>query len=210
MLSIADSGVATEIIFSVWVPIHCTELPSCMWYFEVDCLSSKYRSRQSYCLCYWICQWIWPIQVQLWLCSTYWLFRWTTTSHHYWICFLALLKNISFFGPLLLQLDGTLDDAKRQLQDEMLRRVDAENRLQTLKEDLEFQRNIHNEVCTLHLCNFYFYWTVLVLCPTILLYREYWFAYFPSLVWFVKSDRFVCRCASFCIPLFYFNSVKSY
>lgn len=45
----------------------------------------------------------------------------------------------------LAKLDGTLDDAKRQLQDEMLRRVDAENRLQTLKEDLEFQRNIHNE-----------------------------------------------------------------
>lgn len=68
------------------------------------------------------------------------------------MCFLALLKNISFFCPLLLKLDGTLSDAKRQLQDEMLRRVDAENRLQTLKEEMEFQRNIHNEVCTLHLC----------------------------------------------------------
>ncbi len=49
------------------------------------------------------------------------------------------------------QLDGSLADAKRQLQDEMLRRVDAENRLQTLKEELEFQKNIYNEVGTLHL-----------------------------------------------------------
>uniref|UniRef100_A0A674MTD3 Lamin A n=1 Tax=Takifugu rubripes TaxID=31033 RepID=A0A674MTD3_TAKRU len=45
----------------------------------------------------------------------------------------------------LAKLEGSLADAKRQLQDEMLRRVDAENRLQTLKEELEFQRNIHNE-----------------------------------------------------------------
>lgn len=28
----------------------------------------------------------------------------------------------------------------------MLRRVDAENRLQTLKEELEFQKNIYSEV----------------------------------------------------------------
>lgn len=49
------------------------------------------------------------------------------------------------------QLDGSLADAKRQLQDEMLRRVDAENRLQTLKEELEFQKNIYNEVAALHL-----------------------------------------------------------
>ncbi|XP_068180526.1 lamin [Antennarius striatus] len=45
----------------------------------------------------------------------------------------------------LARLDGNLADAKRQLQDEMLRRVDAENRLQTLKEELEFQKNIYNE-----------------------------------------------------------------
>uniref|UniRef100_H3CFU2 Lamin A n=1 Tax=Tetraodon nigroviridis TaxID=99883 RepID=H3CFU2_TETNG len=45
----------------------------------------------------------------------------------------------------LAKLDETITNAKRQLQDEMLRRVDAENRLQTLKEELEFQRNIHNE-----------------------------------------------------------------
>lgn len=55
----------------------------------------------------------------------------------------------SFLPPS--QLDGSLADAKRQLQDEMLRRVDAENRLQTLKEELEFQKNIYNEVAALHL-----------------------------------------------------------
>uniref|UniRef100_A0A8C9W8M5 Lamin A n=1 Tax=Scleropages formosus TaxID=113540 RepID=A0A8C9W8M5_SCLFO len=38
-----------------------------------------------------------------------------------------------------------LCDAKKQLQDEMLRRVDAENRIQTLKEELEFQKNIYTE-----------------------------------------------------------------
>ncbi|XP_009871946.1 PREDICTED: prelamin-A/C-like, partial [Apaloderma vittatum] len=38
-----------------------------------------------------------------------------------------------------------LSEAKKQLQDEMLRRVDAENRLQTLKEELEFQKNIYSE-----------------------------------------------------------------
>lgn len=30
----------------------------------------------------------------------------------------------------------------------MLRRVDAENRLQTLKEELDFQKNIYSEVGT--------------------------------------------------------------
>lgn len=45
----------------------------------------------------------------------------------------------------LAKLEGSLADAKRQLQDEMLRRVDAENRLQTVKEELEFQKNISIE-----------------------------------------------------------------
>ncbi|KAF6729422.1 Prelamin-A/C [Oryzias melastigma] len=45
----------------------------------------------------------------------------------------------------LAKLDINLADAKKQLQDEMLRRVDAENRLQTIKEELEFQKNIYNE-----------------------------------------------------------------
>ncbi|KAM8869845.1 lamin-A-like isoform 1-T5 [Spinachia spinachia] len=45
----------------------------------------------------------------------------------------------------LAKLEGSLADAKRQLHDEMLRRVDAENRLQTVKEELEFQKNISSE-----------------------------------------------------------------
>uniref|UniRef100_A0AAY5EP36 Lamin A n=1 Tax=Electrophorus electricus TaxID=8005 RepID=A0AAY5EP36_ELEEL len=45
----------------------------------------------------------------------------------------------------LAKLEGSLSEAKKQLQDEMLRRVDAENRIQTLKEELEFQKNIYSE-----------------------------------------------------------------
>ncbi|XP_049890283.1 lamin-A-like isoform X1 [Epinephelus moara] len=43
------------------------------------------------------------------------------------------------------KLDTSLADAKKQLQDEMLRRVDGENRIQTLKEELDFQKNLHSE-----------------------------------------------------------------
>ncbi|XP_053224237.1 lamin isoform X1 [Podarcis raffonei] len=45
----------------------------------------------------------------------------------------------------LAKLEAALAEAKKQLQDEMLRRVDAENRLQTLREELEFQKNIYSE-----------------------------------------------------------------
>ncbi|XP_038624791.1 LOW QUALITY PROTEIN: lamin [Tachyglossus aculeatus] len=45
----------------------------------------------------------------------------------------------------LAKLEAALGEAKKQLQDEMLRRVDAENRLQTLKEELDFQKNIYSE-----------------------------------------------------------------
>lgn len=57
----------------------------------------------------------------------------------------ALEVEVKDLKAQLAKLDGNLADAKRQLQDEMLRRVDAENRLQTLKEELEFQKNIHAE-----------------------------------------------------------------
>uniref|UniRef100_A0A8C3FFJ4 IF rod domain-containing protein n=1 Tax=Chrysemys picta bellii TaxID=8478 RepID=A0A8C3FFJ4_CHRPI len=43
------------------------------------------------------------------------------------------------------ELEAALGEVKKQLQDEMLRRVDAENRLQTLKEELDFQKNIYSE-----------------------------------------------------------------
>ncbi|XP_063172860.1 prelamin-A/C-like [Candoia aspera] len=45
----------------------------------------------------------------------------------------------------LAKLEVALADIKKQLQDEMLRRVDAENRLQTLKEELDFQKSIYSE-----------------------------------------------------------------
>ncbi|CAK6958936.1 lamin [Scomber scombrus] len=57
----------------------------------------------------------------------------------------ALEAEVKDLKAQLAKVDGNLADAKRQLQDEMLRRVDAENRLQTVKEELEFQKNIYNE-----------------------------------------------------------------
>lgn len=57
----------------------------------------------------------------------------------------ALEAEVKDLKAQLAKLEGSLADAKRQLQDEMLRRVDAENRLQTVKEELEFQKNIYNE-----------------------------------------------------------------
>lgn len=65
---------------------------------------------------------------------------------------LGLLPGLSVLCPLpltsapSLQLEAALGEAKKQLQDEMLRRVDAENRLQTVKEELDFQKNIYSEV----------------------------------------------------------------
>uniref|UniRef100_A0A1A8M2P4 Lamin A/C n=1 Tax=Nothobranchius pienaari TaxID=704102 RepID=A0A1A8M2P4_9TELE len=57
----------------------------------------------------------------------------------------ALEAELKDLKAQLAKLDVNLADAKKQLQDEMLRRVDAENRLQTLKEELEFQKNIYAE-----------------------------------------------------------------
>ncbi|KAM7421421.1 hypothetical protein PAMA_015516 [Pampus argenteus] len=57
----------------------------------------------------------------------------------------ALEAEVKDLKAQLAKFDGNLADARKQLQDEMLRRVDAENRLQTVKEELEFQKNIYNE-----------------------------------------------------------------
>ncbi|XP_041037731.1 lamin, partial [Carcharodon carcharias] len=43
------------------------------------------------------------------------------------------------------KLELALNDAKKQLHDEMLRRVESENRAQTLQEELDFQRNLYDE-----------------------------------------------------------------
>ncbi|KAG7278789.1 hypothetical protein CRUP_019095 [Coryphaenoides rupestris] len=45
----------------------------------------------------------------------------------------------------IAKLETSLVDARKQLQDEMLRRVDGENRIQTLKEELDFQKSIYSE-----------------------------------------------------------------
>ncbi|XP_056153798.1 lamin-A-like [Lampris incognitus] len=45
----------------------------------------------------------------------------------------------------VIKLETSLGDARKQLQDEMLRRVDGENRIQTLKEELEFQKSLFSE-----------------------------------------------------------------
>lgn len=47
---------------------------------------------------------------------------------------------------LLYQLDVGLAKAKKQLADEMLLRVDLENRCQSLTEDMDFRKNIYEEV----------------------------------------------------------------
>ncbi|XP_069463230.1 lamin isoform X2 [Ambystoma mexicanum] len=56
-----------------------------------------------------------------------------------------LEKEVRELRDHVAKLEASLADAKKQLQDEMLRRVDAENRLQTLKEELEFQKSIYSE-----------------------------------------------------------------
>jgi hypothetical protein len=46
----------------------------------------------------------------------------------------------------LSQLECGLAETKTQLNSEMLRRVDLENQVQTLREQLEFQRHIDEQV----------------------------------------------------------------
>lgn len=45
-----------------------------------------------------------------------------------------------------MQVEGVLSDTKNQLTSEILRRVEMENQVQTLKEQLELQRNISEQV----------------------------------------------------------------
>lgn len=44
------------------------------------------------------------------------------------------------------QLEALLAETKNQLSSEMLRRVETENQVQTLKEELELQKNISEQV----------------------------------------------------------------
>lgn len=45
-----------------------------------------------------------------------------------------------------MQVEGVLSDTKNQLTSEILRRVEMENQVQTLKEQLDLQRNISEQV----------------------------------------------------------------
>lgn len=45
---------------------------------------------------------------------------------------------------------GILSDTKNQLSSEILKRVDMENQVQTLEEQLEFQRNMSEQVTYRH------------------------------------------------------------
>lgn len=47
---------------------------------------------------------------------------------------------------VFVQMEGVLSDAKNQLTSEILRRVEMENQVQTLKEQLDLQRNISEQV----------------------------------------------------------------
>lgn len=46
----------------------------------------------------------------------------------------------------VLQLETALQNAKAQLNAEMLQRVDVQNQVQTLKEQMDFQKHISEQV----------------------------------------------------------------
>uniref|UniRef100_A0A4W6E7T8 Lamin A/C n=1 Tax=Lates calcarifer TaxID=8187 RepID=A0A4W6E7T8_LATCA len=71
--------------------------------------------------------------------------RWVTVHRLKDLEALLNSKDASLTTGSGRELDTSLGDARKQLQDEMLRRVDGENRIQTLKEELEFQKNLHSE-----------------------------------------------------------------
>ncbi|XP_056089280.1 lamin L3 isoform X1 [Rhinichthys klamathensis goyatoka] len=59
-----------------------------------------------------------------------------------------LENDISNLRTQVANLEAALQNAKTQLNSEMLRRVDAENQIQTLQEQLDFQRHLsEQEVC---------------------------------------------------------------
>lgn len=56
------------------------------------------------------------------------------------------VRSVTYASVLLYQLDVGLAKAKKQLADEMLLRVDLENRCQSLTEEMDFRKNIYEEV----------------------------------------------------------------
>lgn len=71
-------------------------------------------------------------------------------------CVLLYVLTVCVCGH---QVEAVLTDAKNQLSSEILRRVEMENQVQTLKEQLELQRNISEQVHT-HLAVF-----AIIQCP---------------------------------------------
>lgn len=61
----------------------------------------------------------------------------------------------------VLQLETALQNAKAQLNAEMLQRVDAQNQVQTLKEQMDFQKHISEQVFRFF---FVFWMTSGILC----------------------------------------------
>ncbi|CAL8248340.1 unnamed protein product [Lota lota] len=57
----------------------------------------------------------------------------------------SLEAQVKDLNAQLAKLEAGLGEARGKLQEQMLQRVDAENRLQTLKEQLEFQNSIYKE-----------------------------------------------------------------
>lgn len=67
-------------------------------------------------------------------------------------CYIIMLSFCVFF----LKLEISLAAAKKELADETLQKVDLENRCQSLIEDLEFRKNMYEEVNFLSIKCLYF------------------------------------------------------
>lgn len=59
---------------------------------------------------------------------------------------MIIICSLTFTSVYILQLESSLRDTTKQLHDEMLWRVDLENKMQTLKEQLDFEKNVHGQV----------------------------------------------------------------
>jgi len=69
-------------------------------------------------------------------------------------CYIIIVLNFSVF--FFIKLEVSLAAAKKELADETLQKVDLENRCQSLIEDLEFRKNMYEEVNFLSVKYLYF------------------------------------------------------
>lgn len=70
-------------------------------------------------------------------------------------CYIIIVLNFSVFF-FSIKLEVSLAAAKKELADETLQKVDLENRCQSLIEDLEFRKNMYEEVNFLSVKYLYF------------------------------------------------------